>query len=341
MNQLNQNRTIEVVSYLLMGVFIIGSFYLHLMTTVVSGITLYLLVTHFYGLLSPKMKSNMAHKITLVSLIAIVVLILTGIFFAIYSAIKTGNGNFQQMGNDSFAIIQEIKTYLPTSVVDYIPDDFLLLKEKVLETIKASSGHIFEVTGHSLKALVHVILGLFLGAIVAFSFLKPESRVHSEPRPLRDALIARITRFTEVFKKVMAAQVKISAINTILTGIYLLIILPVVGITLPYGKTLVILTFVFGLIPVLGNLITNTLIFLISLTVSFKVAIASIVFLVVVHKLEYYINAKIVGEKIKTSIWELLIAMLLMETLFGILGVALAPVIYGYLKEELKVKGLI
>ena len=78
-----------------------------------------------------------------------------------------------------------------------------------------------------------------------------------------------------------------------------------------------------------------------SVTLSFKVAIGSLAFLVIIHKLEYYINAKIVGSKIKTSIWELLIAMIVMETLFGLLGVAIAPVIHGYIKEELKLKELI
>lgn len=73
-----------------------------------------------------------------------------------------------------------------------------------------------------------------------------------------------------------------------------------------------------------------------SLTLSFKVAIGSLLFLVIIHKLEYYINAKIVGNsKIKTSIW-VLIAMVIMETLFGLIKVAIAPIIYGYIKEELK-----
>jgi predicted PurR-regulated permease PerM len=64
-------------------------------------------------------------------------------------------------------------------------------------------------------------------------------------------------------------------------------------------------------------------------------------FLIVIHKLEYYVNAKIVGHEIKTSIWEMLIIMVLMETIFGLIGVAVAPIIYGYIKEELEQKGLI
>lgn len=343
---MNQNKLTEIVSYFLAATFIIACFSMHLISVLISGLTIYLLVTHFYQMISPKVKSHRAGTLTLLALIVVALLVLSGIFFGIYSAVKVGNSNMQNMGQYAFNILQEIKKYLPQSVVNYIPDDVLILKEKMTTTLTENSPHIFEMTSHSVKALAHVVIGLFLGAIVAFSFLKPEAESDDASKIIKDKpfifhLKNRIHIFTEVFAKVMTAQVKISGINTALTAIYLLMALPVFGIHLPYAKTLVLLTFVVGLIPVFGNLITNTLIFLISLTVGFKVAIASIIFLIVVHKLEYYVNARIVGHKIQTAIWELLLAMLIMETIFGIVGVALAPVIYGYIKEELKLKEII
>ena len=155
-------------------------------------------------------------------------------------------------------------------------------------------------------------------------------------KPFAEALFMRVARFIDVFERVIFAQGKISAINTSLTFVYLIIILPFFNIHIPYAKTLVILTFMVGLIPVLGNLISNSFIILMSLSVSFQASLASLALLVIIHKLEYYINAKIVGSKIKTAIWELLIAMVVMETLFGLIGVAIAPIIYGYIKEELR-----
>src|SRR5207302_4517232 len=98
--------------------------------------------------------------------------------------------------------------------------------------------------------------------------------------------------------------------------------------------TLVAVTFIAGLLPVVGNLISNTVIVIVSLSVSFVVAIASLVFLVVIHKLEYFLNARIVGSRIHARPWELLIAMLAMEAAFGLPGVAAAPVFYAYLKME-------
>ena len=120
-----------------------------------------------------------------------------------------------------------------------------------------------------------------------------------------------------------------------------MIILPHFGVNLPYNKTLVVVTFFAGLLPVIGNLISNTIITVISIGISLKVAIAALVFLVGVHKLEYFINAKIVGSKIHAAAWELLLALLVMETLFGITGLLIAPILYAYIKSELLLAKLI
>jgi predicted PurR-regulated permease PerM len=57
-------------------------------------------------------------------------------------------------------------------------------------------------------------------------------------------------------------------------------------------------------------------------------------FLIIVHKLEYFINARIVGTQINARAWEILLWMLVMERLFGLIGVVAAPVFYAWLKAE-------
>ncbi len=90
-----------------------------------------------------------------------------------------------------------------------------------------------------------------------------------------------------------------------------------------------------------GNLVSNAVIVVVSLSVSLGVATASLVFLIVVHKLEYFLNARIVGAQIRATPWELLLAMLLMEAAFGIPGLIAAPIYYAYLKDELAARGLV
>ena len=99
------------------------------------------------------------------------------------------------------------------------------------------------------------------------------------------------------------------------------------------------MTFVAGLIPVFGNLISNVVVVVVSLSVSPFVALGSLVYLVAIHKLEYFLNARFVGTRIEARAWELLLAMLLMEAVFGVAGLIAAPIYYAYLKDELTAKG--
>jgi predicted PurR-regulated permease PerM len=110
---------------------------------------------------------------------------------------------------------------------------------------------------------------------------------------------------------------------------------------LPLAKTVLVIAFLVGLLPVVGNLVSNTIIVILSLSVSLSVAIASLVFLVVIHKLEYFLNAHMIGTQVHAHAWELLLAMLVMEAAFGISGLIAAPIYYAYLKGELVSRSLV
>ena len=69
------------------------------------------------------------------------------------------------------------------------------------------------------------------------------------------------------FRNIVFAQFKISLINTVLSAAFLFGVLPLFGIHLPLAKTLVVVTFVCGLIPVIGNLLSNTLIFIVGVVI--------------------------------------------------------------------------
>ena len=104
---------------------------------------------------------------------------------------------------------------------------------------------------------------------------------------------------------------------------------------------MVAITFFVGLLPVIGNLISNTIIVVVALSYSPAASVASLIFLVLIHKLEYFLNAHIVGTQIHARAWELLVVMLVMETAFGIPGLIAAPIYYAYLKNELADRGLV
>jgi hypothetical protein len=72
--------------------------------------------------------------------------------------------------------------------------------------------------------------------------------------------------------------------------VFLAVVLPLLGVHLPLTKTLIVLTFLLGLLPVIGNLISNTLITIVGLSLSIWVAIGALGYLIVIHKLEYFLK---------------------------------------------------
>jgi predicted PurR-regulated permease PerM len=88
-------------------------------------------------------------------------------------------------------------------------------------------------------------------------------------------------------------------------------------------------------------LLSNTVIVVVSLSHSMGAAAGSLAYLVTIHKLEYFVNAQIIGTQMRARAWELLTAMLVMEALFGLPGLVAAPIYYGYLKAELAAKRLV
>src|SRR5262249_2910109 len=118
-------------------------------------------------------------------------------------------------------------------------------------------------------------------------------------------------------------------INTVLTAIFL------VAVRLPHAPLLIAATFLCGLVPIVGNLVSNTIIVFVALTVSLKLAIGALVFLVAIHKLEYLLNSKIIGDRIRNPVWLTLVSLILGERLMGIPGLILAPVVLNYLRVEM------
>jgi predicted PurR-regulated permease PerM len=184
--------------------------------------------------------------------------------------------------------------------------------------------------------VIHALVGILLGLILFF-------RGHSAPTPgpLALALGERARRLGAAFDGVVLAQVEVSALNTVVTAVYLLVILPLFGAGLPLSGTLVLLTFLAGLLPIVGNVISVAAIVAMALGVSLKVAVWSLAFFLVLHKLLYFVNARIVGARIGAAAWEILLAMVAFEAAFGMPGLVLAPILYAYVKRELADRSLV
>lgn len=328
----------EIASYILAALVLVVALAAHLIPALLAGLLVYQLV----HILAPRIKLQRLHgkraRLVVVALLAsAVTACVVGIFFAIALSFITGEETLTLLLSKMAEILEASRAALPASLAHYLPENVSDMQTQFVAWLRE---HAEELKGMGKEAgviIAHILIGIIVGAMISLR----EAGVGESDKPLVRAMDARVNRFGSAFRNVVFAQFRIATINAIITGIYLAVILPLAGIELPLIKTMVVLTLVFGLLPVLGNLISNTVIVVVSLSHSVYVALASLVFLVVIHKAEYFLNAKIIGSQIRAKPWEILVAMLVMESLFGLSGVIVAPIYYAYIKEELAARGLL
>lgn len=310
---------------------------LHLLHTLLAGLLIFELVHLLAPRLQRRFASERARLLAVVMLATVVVGVVTGAIFGAIAFFRSDDGSLPALLARMALILEDARATLPLWVVQYLPENSAELQVAGIDWLREHAAELRTLGKEAGLTLVHVLIGMIIGAMVSVR----EAHADTVTGPLGLALGERVANLADAFGRIVFAQVRISALNTLFTALYLAVVLPLCGVHLPLTKTLIAVTFVAGLLPVIGNLISNAVIVVVSLAHSPQVALASLAFLVVVHKLEYFLNARIVGSQINARAWELLTAMLLMEALFGLPGVVAAPIVYAWLKQELKAAGLV
>ena len=329
--------TAAIAAWVLAAAGLVLVLLVHLLPALFAGLLVYELV----HLAAPVLSRRLSHHRAKVAVVALIATLVVGAVSAATFALAV----FLQSDPDRPAVllaqfadmVLRAKETMPVWVGDLLPASPEEVNATLAAWVHVHAGEL-ELAGRETgRAFVYALLGMIVGAMLALQGELPAAPMGALGRELAK----RAANLANAFRRVVFAQVRISLVNTALTAIYLAILLPLFGVQIPFKKTLIVLTFVVGLLPVLGNLISNTFIVIASLSLAGEVAIASLVFLVVIHKLEYFLNARIVGRQIQARAWELLIAILAMEAAFGLPGVVAAPIYYAFLKDELTAQGLV
>ncbi|MGF7161685.1 putative PurR-regulated permease PerM [Rhodoligotrophos appendicifer] len=323
---------------ILSGLALFATLGLHLLTALLAGLLVYTIV----HAVAPHLKAiGLSHepgKVVVLILVFVITIIMVGLaIFGLTHLLVGGSDSLPALMQKMADILSTARIRLPSWASQYLPENGQQIESTAANWLRENAGLVQKWGEDFGRVLLRILFGMIIGGFVAVS----EVTFRPDPRPLTEAVTARIALFARAFRRVVFAQVRISAINTVLTAIYLGVVLPSFGVHLPLLKTVIIVTFLVGLLPVLGNLISNTVIVIVSLSVSPYVAVASLAYLVIIHKLEYFLNAKIIGGHIQARIWEVLLAMLVMEAAFGVAGLVAAPIYYAYVKDELALRGLI
>lgn len=325
---------IKLSTYVLMLLFIAIIIPLHLFPCFVAGFLAYEII---YALTPwfERVIGGRARWVVVSIIAAVVVVVMT---LSIVSLVSFVTSNIQRgidLTSETNRIFSGVRNRLPASLPAYLPDSAEELKNQLFAVVEKNLITIRNMGRSFLHGLITILIGLIIGAIISLN--KPSGRTTY----FREQLLQRVHNLSTSFRNIVFAQIKISLVNTILTSILLLVLFPLFKIHLPLSKTLVVATFIFGLLPIIGNLISNFLMIISALSISLPVAGVVLAYLMMIHKLEYFLNAEIVGHRIQAKSWELLLAMLVFEAAFGLEGLVAAPIYYAYLKTELRELDLI
>ncbi len=265
--------------------------------------------------------------------VALFVIVFSGIIYAAVHFTRAAIVALPKMADTS---IPKIILWAETHGIELSFTDYKSLKEFAIGAVKEQAHYLGNFANIARGATTEAVL-LIIAAVVAVSlFLNSQLDLDRGSHALKnnlyelccESISERFELFYKSFVTVMGAQIVISSINTGLTSIFLF------AAHVPHAPVLVGVTFLCGLLPVVGNLVSNTVIVAISFTVSAKIALASLIFLIVIHKLEYLLNSKIIGDRIRNPIWLTLIGLVVGERLIGVPGMILAPVVLNYIKVE-------
>jgi len=328
----------DIAAWVIMGVALVAILWLHLIAGLLAGLMVFELVQVIAARHQLVGVSHRAGRIIAVVLVTAVTLALLGLgTFGLATLVTDRSDNLPALMSKMADIVGSARIYLPPWIQDHVPQNLDELEKTAAVWLRSHAGALQTIGERFGGVLLHVLVGMIIGAMVALTDLTPTRELPVLSRSLEQ----RVSRLGQSFRRIVFAQVRISALNTLLTAIYVVVLLPLMGINLPLTKTIILVTFAVGLLPVIGNLISNTVIVVVSLSISIYAAVGSLIFLVAIHKLEYFVNARIIGGQIHARAWELLLAMLVMDAIFGIPGVIAAPIYYAYIKDELSAKRLV
>jgi predicted PurR-regulated permease PerM len=259
-----------------------------------------------------------------------------GVLFANAKGVAFGAvAQYQALLHHLAGTVLEIRQKLPPDLASHLPDELLAAQSWLVEYLQSQAHALSGFGTAGLRGGLLVYVGLVVGALIVGT---PTGLDHGS---LRLALRRRGADFMNAFRQIVVAQFWIAAFNATCTAAFLWLALPLAGVAIPYSATLVGLTFVAGLIPIVGNLLCNSVLTIAGVSVSPTVGLACLLFLIAIHKFEYFINAKLVGKRTNTAAWELLSVMFIGEAIFGVAGLVAAPLYYAYVKRELLDAGLI
>lgn len=272
-------------------------------------------------------------KMLMFSILYIVVIVL--IFWLTYKIVPGVAKQFPDLANH---FQTQITRQLKEANQQYNLTRYVDLEHLRAAVIQASTGFLRAIVNGFppvYKGIIQFIFALVINMFLYLDMEKIDEVFRRRPQSmmgfLYDFIGVRLRIFYFYFKRVMGGQVIIATINTAISSVVIF------ALGLPHPLVLIFVVFFCGLFPVVGNLVSNSVLCL-SAFVSTGLWGAGIclILLITVHKLEYFLNSRIIGGIVRLPMTISLASLIFCEVLFGIPGLILAIPLTLFLRHELE-----
>lgn len=202
--------------------------------------------------------------------------------------------------------------------------------EKYGEQVRKVSHSLVRSAKSTGKILLHLVLGLILAVLFLLERKEVDETLAQIPKEsFLGYLFAFLGYLSEAVLLTIKVQVIVAAVNAVITLPILLVL------RLDHIPTLMVMVFVFGLVPVVGNFLSGVVLSILSYLkmgwLGVGIFLASTV---VLHKIEsYYLNPRLTAKHVKLPSLFLIASLVIWEHLIGIAGIFISfPALYVALR---------
>jgi predicted PurR-regulated permease PerM len=189
--------------------------------------------------------------------------------------------------------------------------------EKILEGAK----HYASSALHYASEIGHILVFTTVGFILAVVFLLVqdhlrEFRAKMDPASTHGTLVRWFGHVCDAVIVTIQLQLVVAACNTLFT-------LPVLlALGIPHVPSLMVLIFVSGLVPVIGNLVSGAVLSLLAYQAKGWLGVGLLVALTaILHKIEsYYLNPHLTAKHVRLPGFVLIVSLIAWEHLLGFVG---------------------
>ena len=331
----------EIAAWVLIGSLILYVMFVRLVAGVIGGLALYLILDRLAISLEKRIPGMAARTTALILVTLAGGGLVIGAFALSISFLQHHVDAIPAMMQQMAEILRSTRLWLGGYGHQLIPDfmtDAETIKGGMVDWLKKHAGALQIAGGTFSIGLLHVVMGMLLAIVIFFRHVTQHDDTLRGPLSIH--LTMKLSRLARAFARIASAQIKVSLFNTFITSLYLVILMGF-GKTIPFMTTLIVITFILGLVPIVGNIVTNAVLVILSLGVSGGAALVSLVFVIALSKLQYVLTSRMVGSEIDSQAWEILFAIIIGEAAFGVAGVVMAPIVYAFIKGELRERGLV